>query len=98
MSAIMALMFAPLALAEVIGQPVDKGIALQPAATQIRADQIWFHNTILLPIIIAISLLVLALLPDLRRALQPQVQSDAGALEPQHAGRDRVGPSAPCSS
>jgi cytochrome c oxidase subunit 2 len=62
MAAITASMFAPLALAEVIGQPVDRGIALQPAATQIRADQIWFHNTILLPIIIAISLLVLALL------------------------------------
>jgi cytochrome c oxidase subunit 2 len=62
MAAIMALIIAPVALAEVIGQPVDKGIALQPAATQIRADQIWFHNTILLPIIIAISLLVLALL------------------------------------
>jgi cytochrome c oxidase subunit 2 len=62
MAAMTTVMFAPLALAEVIGQPVDKGIALQPAATQIRADQIWFHDVILLPIIIAISLLVLALL------------------------------------
>jgi cytochrome c oxidase subunit 2 len=62
MAAMTTLMFAPVALAEVIGQPVDKGIALQPAATQIRADQIWFHNIILLPIIIAICLLVLALL------------------------------------
>ena len=62
MAAMMTMMFAPLAVAEVIGQPVDKGIAMQPAATQIRADQIWFHNTILLPIIIVISLLVLALL------------------------------------
>ena len=63
MAAMMTLMLAPLALAEeVIGQPVDKGIAMQPAATQIRADQIWFHNTILLPIIIGISLLVLVLL------------------------------------
>ena len=62
MAAMTTFMFAPLALAEVVGQPVDKGMALQPAATQIRADQIWFHDTILLPIIIAISLLVLALL------------------------------------
>jgi cytochrome c oxidase subunit 2 len=62
MAAMTTMTFAPLALAEVVGQPVDRGIALQPAATQIRADQIWFHNTILLPIIIAISLLVLALL------------------------------------
>ena len=62
MAAMTTLMFTPLAFAEVIGQPVDKGIAMQPAATQIRADQIWFHNTILLPIITVISLFVLALL------------------------------------
>jgi cytochrome c oxidase subunit 2 len=63
MAAMMTLTVAPLALAdEVIGQPVDKGIAMQPAATQIRADQIWFHNNILLWVIVGISLLVLALL------------------------------------
>jgi len=62
MAAMTAMMFAPMALAEVIGQPVDRAIGLQPAATQIRADQIWFHNTILLPIIIGISTLVLGLL------------------------------------
>lgn len=62
MAAIMAMMFAPMALAEVIGQPVDKAIGLQPAATEIRAHQIWFHDTILLPIIIGISTLVLVLL------------------------------------
>jgi len=50
------------ALAETVGQPVDGGIAFQPAATQIRADQIWFHDWLVLPIITAITLLVLGLL------------------------------------
>ena len=62
MAAAMTMMFALPALAEVVGQPVDKAIGFQPAATQIRRDVIWFHNVILLPIIIGISLLVLVLL------------------------------------
>ncbi len=66
------------------------GIGLQPAATQIRRDAICFHNLILLPIIIGISLFVLALLIVVMRPLQQAVQPDAGALEPQHAGRDRL--------
>jgi cytochrome c oxidase subunit 2 len=50
------------AAADILGQPVDKGIDMQGAASQIRADQINFHNFILSPIIIAIAALVLALL------------------------------------
>jgi len=45
-----------------LGQPVDHAIDLQPAASQIRAEQISFHNNILLPIITAIVVLVMVLL------------------------------------
>lgn len=45
-----------------LGQPVDHAIDLQPAASQIRAEQIAFHNNILLPIITGIVLLVMVLL------------------------------------
>ena len=45
-----------------LGQPVDRAIDLQPAASQIRAQQISFHDYILLPIITGIVLLVLVLL------------------------------------
>ncbi|MDE2356453.1 MAG: cytochrome c oxidase subunit II [Alphaproteobacteria bacterium] len=45
-----------------LGQPANKAIDLQPAASQIRAQQIFFHNDILLPIITGIVLLVLVLL------------------------------------
>jgi len=45
-----------------LGQPVDHALDLQPAASQIRAEQIAFHNNILLPIITAIVLLVMVLL------------------------------------
>jgi cytochrome c oxidase subunit 2 len=45
-----------------LGQPVDHAIDLQPAASQIRAEQIAFHDNILLPIITAIVILVMVLL------------------------------------
>ena len=61
-AAFLSLIGAGAAAAEVIGQPVARAIGLQPAATQIRADQINFHNVILMPIITAITLLVLVLL------------------------------------
>ncbi|HKR87815.1 MAG TPA: cytochrome c oxidase subunit II [Phenylobacterium sp.] len=51
------------ALAEdLVGQPTDKAIDLQPGVTPLRHDAIFFHNAILLPIITAIVLLVLGLL------------------------------------
>ena len=57
-----ALAFALGAHAEVVGQPVDGGIGLQPSASIIRDHVIGFHDHILLPIITGITLLVLALL------------------------------------
>ena len=47
---------------DLLGQPVPGGIGLQQGASPIYREAIGFHNFILLPIIIAISLLVLALL------------------------------------
>jgi cytochrome c oxidase subunit II len=61
-AAVMGLAFAAQALAETVGQPVDGAIGLQPAASQIRRDEIVFHDHILLPIITAITVLVLVLL------------------------------------
>lgn len=45
-----------------LGQPVDHAVDLQPAASHIRAEQIAFHDHILLPIITAIVVLVMVLL------------------------------------
>lgn len=51
------------ALAEdLVGQPTPGAIDLQPGVTPLRHDAIFFHNAILLPIITAITLLVLGLL------------------------------------
>ena len=48
--------------APVVGRPVPGGWTLQPGASEIRYDQIRFHDTILMPIITAIAVLVLVLL------------------------------------
>jgi cytochrome c oxidase subunit 2 len=45
-----------------VGQPVERGFALQPQVTEIGQDAKWMHNVVLMPIITVISLLVLALL------------------------------------
>lgn len=47
---------------DLMGQPTDGAIGLQPAASPLKADAIWFHDVILLPMCIIISLLVLGLL------------------------------------
>src|SRR3546814_5787446 len=47
---------------DAIGMPTDGAIDLQPGVTPLRDDAIVFHNYILLPIITAITLLVLGLL------------------------------------
>src|SRR6185437_557332 len=47
---------------ELIGQPTDGAIGLQPGVTPLRKDAIFFHDAILLPIITLITLFVLALL------------------------------------
>jgi cytochrome c oxidase subunit II len=50
------------ALADVLGQPTDKSIALQPAAAITKVEAIKFHDHVLMPIITAIVVLVFALL------------------------------------
>lgn len=47
---------------ELLGQPTDKAIGLQPAASILKHDAIWFHNSVLMPVITFIVLLVLGLL------------------------------------
>jgi cytochrome c oxidase subunit 2 len=47
---------------EIVGQPVNGAIGLQPGYSILKHKAIWFHNWILLPIITIISLFVLALL------------------------------------
>jgi cytochrome c oxidase subunit II len=48
--------------ADLVGQPTDGAIDFQPAASLMKHKAIWFHNTILLPIILGITALVLVLL------------------------------------
>jgi cytochrome c oxidase subunit 2 len=48
--------------ADLLGQPTPGAIDLQPSASPLRDDVIFFHNDILLPIITVIVLFVLALL------------------------------------
>ena len=48
--------------ADLVGQPTNGAIDMQPGVTSLKHDAIFFHNAILLPIITAITLLVLALL------------------------------------
>ena len=47
---------------ELLGQPTPGAIDLQQAASPLKHHAIWFHNIILMPIITAITLLVLGLL------------------------------------
>ena len=48
--------------ADLVGQPTDGAIGLQPGVTALRHQAEWFHTWILLPILFGISILVLALL------------------------------------
>jgi cytochrome c oxidase subunit 2 len=57
-----AVAFSQGAWADIVGQPTQGGIALQPSASLIRDHVIAFHDHILLPIITGITLLVLGLL------------------------------------
>ncbi len=47
---------------DLIGQPTDKSVMMQPGVTPLKRDAIFFHNDILFPIITAITLFVLGLL------------------------------------
>lgn len=63
MAALATALYSGAAVAQdLMGQPTPGGIDLQPSASVLKTDAIWFHNWILLPIITAISLLVLGLL------------------------------------
>ena len=46
----------------IIGQPVDGAITLQPGHSPQKLEAIWFHDTIILPVMVIVSLFVLALL------------------------------------
>ena len=57
------MVFAGQALAEdLMGQPTPGAIDLQPAASVLKHDAIWFHNVILMPIITIITLFVAGLI------------------------------------
>ncbi len=62
LAALLAALAAPAAEAQVFGGPKSGGIGFLPANTEIADGMFWFHNSILLPVIIGISLLVLALI------------------------------------
>ena len=61
-AAAFGVMASPAAAKDLMGQPTPGGIDLQPAASVLKHDAIWFHNVILLPMCIGISVLVLGLL------------------------------------
>ena len=57
------MMFAGQAFAEdLMGQPTPGAIDLQPAASSLKHEAIWFHNIVLMPIITVITLFVLGLI------------------------------------
>lgn len=56
------LMAAPALAEDLMGQPTDGAIGLQPAAAPLKHHAHFFHDMILLPLIVVISLFVLALL------------------------------------
>lgn len=47
---------------DLVGQPTDKSIGFQPAASETKVEAIYFYNDILFPIIAAITILVFLLL------------------------------------
>lgn len=61
-AAAFGVMAAPASAKDLMGQPTPGGIDLQPAASVLKHDAIWFHNVILLPMCFGISLLVLGLI------------------------------------
>src|SRR5271168_5379240 len=62
LAALLASLIAPRAGAAILGAPEQGGIGFLPANGQNAEDMFWFHNWILLPVTIGISLLVLALI------------------------------------
>ncbi|WP_156459629.1 cytochrome c oxidase subunit II [Brevundimonas sp. Root1279] len=58
----LALFAAPVAAQDLMGQPTPGGLGLQPAASPLKEQAHHFHDLILMPIITAITLLVLGLI------------------------------------
>jgi cytochrome c oxidase subunit II len=61
-AALPAMIAASNAMAQVVGAPKPGGIGFLPPVTAVAEDMFWFHDWILLPVIIGISLLVLTLI------------------------------------
>ncbi|WP_313003123.1 cytochrome c oxidase subunit II [Brevundimonas sp.] len=61
-TALAAFVAAPAWAQDLLGQPTPGGIDLQPAASPLKHEAIFFHNVVLMPIITVITLLVLGLL------------------------------------
>ena len=61
-SAASALAAAPAFAADLVGQPTPGAIGLQPGVTPLRHEAAFFHDAILMPVIVGICLLVLGLL------------------------------------
>ena len=61
-TALAAFVAAPAWAQDVLGQPTPGAIDLQPAASPLKHEAIFFHDVVLMPIITVITLLVLGLL------------------------------------
>ena len=61
-TALAAFVAAPAWAQDMLGQPTPGAIDLQPAASPLKHEAIFFHNVVLMPIITIITLLVLGLL------------------------------------
>lgn len=61
-TALAAFVAAPAWAQDLLGQPTPGGIDLQPAASPLKHEAIFFHNVVLMPVITIITLLVLGLL------------------------------------
>jgi cytochrome c oxidase subunit 2 len=61
-AALPAMIAASNVMAQVVGAPKPGGIGFLPPVTGVAEDMFWFHDWILLPVIIGISLLVLTLI------------------------------------
>ena len=87
LAALSAALAAPMAQAQIFGGPKPGEIGFLPPNTENADGIFWFHNWILLPVITAISLLVLALIVyivwrfDETKNPVPSRRTHNGALE-----------------
>ncbi len=62
LTALAAFAAAPAMAQELVGQPTPGGLGLQPGASVLAHEAAWFHNVVLMAMMIGISVLVLGLL------------------------------------